>query len=189
MGRRKRHSGGGGGGKGNQWMGFIAIVFGTVAMLVTLIMFGIALDTLDTAYTSAGTYTEQVGLTSVMGIWPLVLFIMFMAAGLGALGAGAYVNVKKAITGGWMDIFMVVIMGTVSLVIALLMNTTIQGQLHTAYTDAANVSKTVNIADFAGLLSVMTIFGMVIFLSLMGTGIAQLSAAVYGGYKHLAGKM
>lgn len=190
MGRRKRrNSNRGGGGRGNQWIGFIAIVFGTVAMLICLIMFSIGLDTLDTAYTSAATYTEQVGLTSVMGIWPLILFIIFMAAGLGAMGAGAYVNVRKALGGGWMDVFMVVIMGTVSLIIALLMNTTIQSQLHTAYADAANTSKTVNIASFAGLLSVMTIWGMVVFLSLMATGLSQLAAAAYGSYKHLAGKI
>ncbi len=182
----------GGGGRSNTstgWLGFIAIVFGTVALLICLIMFGIGLDTLDTAYTSAATYTEQVGLTSVMGIWPLILFIIFMAAGLAAVGAGSYVNVKKALTGGWMDIFMVVIMGTVSLVISLLMNTTIQSQLHTAYVDASNVSKTANIASFSGLLSVMTIWGMVIFLALMASGLSQLIGAAYGSYKHLAGKM
>lgn len=189
MGRRRRSRGGGGRSGGNQWMGFIAIVFGTVAMLITLIMFSIGLDTLDTAYTSAATYTEQVGLTSVMGIWPLILFIIFMAAGLSALGAGSYVNIKKALSGGWMDVFMVVIMGTVSLIIALLMNTTIQAQLHTAYTSAANTTQTVNIASFSGLLSTMTIWGMVIFLSLMATGLSQLVAAAYGSYKHLSGKM
>jgi len=190
MGRRKKSfRGGGGGSRGNQWLGFIAIVMGTVSMLITLIMFSIGLDTLDTAYTSAATYTEQVGLTSVMGIWPLVLFIIFMAAGIGALTAGAYINVKKALSGGWIDVFMVVIMGTVSLIIALLMNTTIQAQLHTAYTDAACTTKTANIASFSGLLSTMTIWGMVIFLSLMATGISQIGAAAYGSYKHLSGKM
>lgn len=190
MGKRKFKKGGGGGSnRMNQWAGFMAIIFGTVAILICLITFSIALDTLDTAYTSAATYTEQVGLTSIMGIWPLVIFIIFMAAGIGALGAGAYINIKKAIGGNWMDIFMVVIMGTVTLVIALLMNTTIQAQLHTAYTDAANVSKTVNIASFSGLLSTMTIWGMVIFLTLMSAGLSQLGAAAYGSYKHLAGKM
>ena len=189
MGRFKRNKGGGGGPASNKWLGFMAIIMGTVAILITLIMYGIALDNLDTAYTSAATYTEQVGLTDVMGIWPLVLFIIFMTLGIGAVGVGAYTNVKKAITGGWMDIFLVVIMGTVTIVIAILMNTTIQGQLHTVYTTAANATETVNIASFSGLLNVMTIFGMVIFLSLMAAGVAPISAAGYGGYKHLAGKM
>lgn len=190
MSRRKGYRrGGGGGGKSNGWSGFITIVFGTVALLICLIMYGIGLDTLDTAYTTAATYTEQVGMTSVMGIWPLVLFIVFMAAGLAAVGAGTYSNVKRAMGGGWMDIFMVVIMGTVGLIISLLMNTTIQAALHTVYVDSACTTKTANIAQFSGLLSVMTIWGMVIFLTLMASGIGQISAAAYGSYKHLTGKM
>ena len=186
---RRNRGGGGGGGSGNKWMGFMSIIMGVVALLITLIMYGIALDNLDTAYTTAATYTEQVGLTDVMGIWPLVLFILFMTIGIGAIGVGAYVNVKKGLAGSWMDIFLVVIMGTVTIVIAILMNTTIQGQLHTVYITAANVTETVNIASFSGLLNVMTIFGMVIFLSLMAAGVGPILAAGYGGYKQLAGKM
>ncbi len=187
MGRRRLNRGGGGG-NSNQWTGFLTIVMGTVALLICLIMYGIALSSIDTAYTSAATYTEQVGLTSIMGIWPLVLFVIFMAAGLGAIGAGAYRNVKIAVSGGWMDIFLVVIMGTVGIIISLLMNTTIQAQLHTLYLTATNAT-TVNRASFSGLTSVMTIWGMVIFLSLMAAGVAQIGAAAYGSYKHLSGKM
>lgn len=172
--------------RGNQWMGFMAIVFGTVAMMVNLIMFNIGIGQLDTAYTAAATYTEQVGLTSVMGVWGLVLFIIFAAAGVAALGGGAYLQWKKATSGGWMDVFLVAIMGGVTLVIALIMNGTIQSALHTAYTTA---NACTNIASFSGLLDVMTIWGMVFFLVLMAAGIAQISGAAYGSYKHLAGKL
>ena len=186
--RRKRGGGGGGGGSvmQNKWGGYMAIVFGTIALLITLIMYGIALSNLDTAYTSAATYTEQVGLTSIMGIWPLVLFIIFMTAGLAAITGGTVMNWKKTSGGGWMDVFMGLILGTVGIVIAILMNTTIQSQLHSAYV-AANAST--NIASFSGLLSTMTIFGMVIFLSLMAAGTSHILAAGYGGYKHLSGKV
>ena len=187
--RKRRVPGRGSQGSQSQWLGFMAIIFGAVALLIDLIMFGIALDALDTAYTAAATYTEQVGLTEVMGIWPLVLFIIFMSAGLAALTGGALIQVRKATTGGWMDVFLVAIMGAVTLVISLLLNTVIQAQLATAYDDAANVTTTVNIASFAGLLDIMTIFGMVIFLSLMASGIAQIAGAAYGSYKHLAGKV
>lgn len=187
MGYRRRHSkSGGGGGKSSQWMGFMAIVMGAVALLVCLIMFGIGISSLDDAYTAAATYTEQVGLTDVMGIWGLVIFIVFMAAGIAALTGGSIVQWKKATTGGWMDVFMVAIMGGVTLVIALLLNGTIQTQLHAAYVTA---NATVNVAEFAGLLSIMTIWGMVIFLALMGAGISQLAGAAYGSYKHLTGKI
>lgn len=191
MGRRRRRSSGGGsrGGGLSNWGGFVSIIMGAVAMLVCLITYSIALDNLDTAYTTAATYTEQVGLTSVMGIWPLVLFMIFMAAGLAALGGGAYVQAKKALGGSWVDIILVIVMGTVTIVIATLMNTTIQGQLHTAYTNAACTTITANIASFSGLLNIMTIWGMVIFLTLMAAGIVPIGAAMYGSYKHLAGRM
>lgn len=185
--RRKRKSSGGGssGGRG-QWMGFMAIVFGTVAMMVNLIMFNIGIGQLDTAYTAAATYTEQVGLTSVMGVWGLVLFIIFAAAGVASLAGGSYLQWKKATSGGWMDVFLVAIMGGVTLVIALIMNSTIQSALHTAYTTA---NACTNIASFSGLLDIMTIWGMVFFLVLMSAGVAQIAGAAYGSYKHLAGKL
>lgn len=184
--RRHRSSGGGGGGGNGKWFGFIAIIMGIVAMIVNLIMFGIGIDALDDAYTAAATYTEQVGLTSIMGIWGMVIFLVFMAAGLAALTGGSIVNWKKGTSGSWMDIFMVAIMGGVTLVIALILNGIVQSSLHTAYI-AANA--TTNKAQFAGLLSIMTVWGMVIFLALMAAGISQIAAAGYGSYKHLAGKM
>lgn len=192
MGKRRRRSRGGGGGGGSGIMGRlsggIAIVMGTVALLIALIMYYITLDNLDAAYTSAATYTEQVGLQEVMGIWPLVLFLIFMSVGLAAIGMGAYVQAKRALSGQWMDIFLGVVMGTVAVVIATIMNTTIQSQLHTIYLDASNVSKIANIANFAGLLDTMTVFGMVIFVMLMGAGIAQLVAGGVGGFRKLTGR-
>lgn len=184
--KSRRRNGGGGSGRASQWMGFLAIVMGAVAVLVCLIMFGIGIDSLDTAYTAAATYTEQVGLTDVMGIWGLVIFIVFMAAGLAALTGGSVIQWRKATTGGWMDVFMIAIMGGVTLVIALLLNGTIQTQLHAAYVTA---NATTNKASFSGLLSIMTIWGMVIFLALMGAGLSQLAGAAYGSYKHLTGKL
>jgi len=184
--RNRSNNSSGGGSKASQWMGFLAIVMGAVAMLVVLIMFNIGIDALDAAYTDATTYTEQVGLTDVMGIWGLVIFIIFMAAGIAALTGGSIVQWKKATTGGWMDVFMVAIMGGVTLVISLLLNGTIQSALHTAY---VTVNATANLAEFSGLLDIMTIWGMVIFLALMGAGVSQLAGAAYGSYKHLTGKL
>lgn len=188
--RRKRSSNGGGGGSSSvmasRWSGFLAIVMGAVALLICLIGFNIGIGSLDTAYTAAAAYTEQVGLTDVMGIWGLVIFIIFMAAGIAALTGGSVIQWKKATTGGWMDVFMVAIMGTVTLVISLILNGTIQTALHTAYVTA---NATVNKASFTGLLDIMKIWGMVIFLALMGAGVSQLAAAAYGTYKHLAGKI
>lgn len=183
---RKKGIGGGGGSGVGKWMGFISIVMGVVALIVCLIMFNIGIGALDDAYTAAATYTEQVGLTDVMGIWGLVIFIVFMSAGIAALTGGSIIQWRKATTGGWMDVFLVAIMGGVTLVICLLLNGTIQSTLHDAYVTA---NATVNKAQFVGLLDIMTIWGMVIFLGLMAAGISQLAGAAYGTYKHLAGKI
>ncbi|OGO00998.1 MAG: hypothetical protein A2Y58_03235 [Chloroflexi bacterium RBG_13_51_52] len=186
--RRKRSGGGGGGGggKSGQWMGFMAIIMGIVALIINLIMFNVGIGALDDAYTAAATYTEQIGLLDIMGIWGMVIFLIFVAAGIAALTGGSVMQWRKAVAGSWMDVFMVAIMGGVTLVIALILNGIAQTTLHTAYL-AANA--TVNKAHFTGLLDIMGIWGMVIFVSLMAAGIAQIAAAAYGSYKHLAGKM
>jgi hypothetical protein len=184
--RKKKAGSSGGSRNGSQWMGFLTIVFGTVAMLVNMIMFTIAIGQLDTAYTAAATYTEQIGLTDVMGIWAMVIFIIFAVAGIAALTGGSIMQWRKAVGGGWMDVFLVAIMGGVTLVIALIMNGTIQSSLHTAWSTA---NATTNIASFSGLLDIMEIWGMVFFLALMATGISQIAGAAYGSYKHLAGKL
>ena len=188
---RKRKSGGGGGGEGMTGVAapLIANIFGAVMMLIALILFGIGLSSLDTAYTAAATYTEQVGLTDIMGIFALVIFLVVMGVGIAALGAGSVMSWRRAQSGGWMGVFMAFVMGVVGLVIALLLNTIIQGQLHTVYTTAANASATVNIAQFAGLLDVMTIWGMIIFISLIASGITGIVGAGVGGYKTLRAKM
>lgn len=185
MGFRRKHRGGGkGGGGGNQWMGFMVTVFGGVLLLISLIMFGIAIAQLDTSITSAGTYTEQVGVTSIMGIFGLVVFLVLTGSGLAAVTGGSVMTWKRTVGGGWMDVFLAFIMGTVSLVISLIVFGITQNQLHTAYV-AANA--TVNKASFTGLLSIMGIFGVVFFLAYIGTGLSAIAAAGYGGYKNLKG--
>lgn len=165
--------------------GFMSIIFGCVSLVICLITYLIALGQLDDAYTAAATYTEQVGLTDVMGIWPMVIFLVFMFIGLALIGAGAAVQVKKTVSGGWTDIFLGIVFGTVTIVIATILNNVIQGQLHTVYVTAANVSETANIASFAGLLDIMKIFGMVIFITLLSSGIAQLAGSAWGGFKNI----
>ena len=184
--RRKSSGGGGGGGMSGGAAPLIANIFGAVMMLIALILFGVAIDSLDTAYTAAGTYTEQVGLTDVMGIFGLVVFLVIVGVGIAALGAGSVMSWKRAQSGGWMGVFMAFVMGVVGLVIALLLNTIIQGQLHTAYL-AANA--TANVASFVGLLDVMTIWGMIIFISLISSGIVGIVGAGVGGYKNLKAQM
>lgn len=184
MARYRRSRGGRvGGNKFNSWGGTILIIFGCVSQLICLIMFTIAIGQLDTALTAAKTYTYMVSLDDVMGVFGMVVFLAFMVLGIGALGGGAYLNIKGKMGGSWMDLFMLAVNGGIALVVALIMNGIILAQLDTAY-GTANV--TTNVADFVGLLDVMEIFGLVIFISLIGTGLAQIAGVGVGAYKKFA---
>lgn len=180
-----RGNGGIGSGK-SQFVGLIGTIFGAIALLIALITFGIAIGQLDTAYTAAEAYTDQVGLTDVMGIWGMVIFVIFMAVGLSAVIGSSVMQWKKIAGGGWTEIFIGVIMGTVSVVVALILNTLIQAQLHAAQ---VTVNATTNVANFPGLVDIMTIWGMVIFLTLISAGVSSLLAASYGGYRQMKGGM
>lgn len=181
----KRYNRGRSGGFIKEHMGgFMAIIFGCIAVFIAIIMFQIGLTQLDTAYTAAATYTEAVGYEETVGVVPLVLFLVFMMVGLGAITGGAVMQAVKAVKGGWTEVFMGVIFGTVSFVIALIMNGIIATQLHTAY---AAAQATTNIANFAGLLSVMGVFYLVIFWVIIGSGISSIAASGYGAYRNLRG--
>ena len=166
------------------WAGTILTIFGSVSLLVCLIMFGIGIQQLDTAYTAAGTYTEQVSLQSIMGPFGMVIFLAFMMLGLGAVVGGGYLNIKRGLGGGWTEILMLAIFGGITLVISLIMFGIINTQLHTAYTTA---NGTTNIASFVGLLSVMGVWGVVIFVSMIGSALAQFGFAGFGAYNRIKG--
>lgn len=182
--RRSRRSGGGSRGGIKNFAGLLGTVFGSIALLICLIGFGIAIDQLDTAYTSASAYADQVGLTEVMGIWGMILFVIFMAVGLSAIAGGAVYQWFKVTKGGWMDIFLGIVQGVVSIVIALILNTLIQAELHTAQ---VTVNATTNVASFSGLVSIMTLWGMVIFITLISAGVSALIAAGVGGFRQMKG--
>jgi hypothetical protein len=158
---------------------------GTVAMLIALITFQIVLSNFDTAYTSASGYTWMTGLTSIMGVWPMVLLILFMVAGLGGIGVGAYINWRKATGGSWNDIFMVFVMGAVSCVIAIIMFGIVNTQMHTL---AVAINATTNIASFTGLYNMVTIWPMVIFVIMMAGAVSAIVAAGIGGWRNIRGR-
>lgn len=187
MPRRKKRSYKGGGGRSGgagAWGGTIAIVFGTIAMLACLIMFGIGIQQLDSAITSAATYTEQTSLTDIMGIFGLVIFLAFMLLGLAGLVGGTYYNVKS-LSSDWSQLVLLAIMGGITLVITLIMFGINNTQLHTAYVTA---NATTNKAKMVGLVDIMGIWGMVLFVIMLGSALTQIGFAVWGGGRMLFGR-
>lgn len=75
---------------------FGLIVSGAVAVLIAIIVFGVVIGQLDTAMTTANSTTNTMtGLYDIMGIWGIVLWVGFMAAGMSMIGAGIYTSVKS----------------------------------------------------------------------------------------------
>lgn len=164
------------------WGGTLLTIFGTISMVICLVMFNIAIGALDDQLTTAATYTEMTSLTDVMGIFGMVIFILFMSLGLSSLVGGTYVNIKKALGGDWLSIAMSGISGGITIVIATVMNGIILAQLHTAYT---TVNATVNKASLVGLLDIIGIWGIVIFVALMLSAGSQIVGSGVGAFKRV----
>lgn len=74
---------------------FGLIVGGAVSILIAIIVFGVVVGQLDTAMTTANsTVNTMTGLYDIMGIWGIVLWVGFMAAGMSMIGAGIYTSVQ-----------------------------------------------------------------------------------------------
>lgn len=164
-------------------VGLVSQVIGGAFLLLALILFGIAIGQLDTAYTSAATY-DQVGLTDIMGIWGMLLWLVFVGVGIGVIAGGSIYNWIKTMGGGWMEAFMSFAYGAVALVIALILNTVVQAQVNTAQ---VAINATTNIANFPGLYNISRIFGMLIFLTLVGSGVSGIVAAGWSATKAIRG--
>lgn len=85
---------------GGGWMDLLMLaVMGGITIVISLIMNGIILAQLDTAYGTANVTTnvaDFVGLLDVMAVFGMVIFLVLMAGGLsqvGGAGFGAYKRV------------------------------------------------------------------------------------------------
>lgn len=169
----------------NRWIGPISIVFGAICLLVSLISFNIAIGQLDDALTTAATYTEQVGVTDVMGLGGMIFWIVFVGAGLVAVGVGGYAQFMQVSKGGWIDVFISVIMGAISIVMVLVLYNITQSQLHTAWT---TVNATVNVASFSGLLDIIGIFGIVTWAIMVLSAVSGVFGGIFGIVQRIRGK-
>jgi hypothetical protein len=82
---------------------FMLVIYGSIAVVCALVMFGVALNQLTT---NIGTVQNTVsmnlspaqswfpGLQSVMGVFGIVIFITLIGSGLAMIGGGAYGMIK-----------------------------------------------------------------------------------------------
>lgn len=185
MARKRRRSGGGGGVRsigGGIWGGPLMQIMGAVVLVICMIVFGLTIQSLDTGITSAAAYSWATGLASTMGVFGMVFWLVFVGAGLAAVGGGAYVNIKKGMAmGGVGGTAMLVVFGGVSILIMMIVNNLALAQLNTSI---GVVNSTTNYATyFTGVVSIMGVFGLVIFVTLAGSSLSQFAAAFYTGFK------
>lgn len=75
---------------------FQKIVYGVVAILIAIILFGIIVTQLDTAMTTANSTTNTMtGLYDVMGIWGIVLWLAIVGSGMGLIVSGAVEGIRS----------------------------------------------------------------------------------------------
>jgi len=81
--------------KGN----FGLIIFGVIAIVVSIVLFGVAVEQLDTAMTAANSTNltnEMPGLYDVMGVYGILFWVAITGSGLAMLGFGVWGTVKSA---------------------------------------------------------------------------------------------
>lgn len=167
------------GGNTGMMSGVMMVIFGVVLLIADLIMYGIAVDQLDTAITTASTYSANMpGLASIMPLWGMILFLIFMALGIGSLVGGTAMSIRAQWGSGWMGMLMLAIMGGIVIIVSLVGNGLVVSQLETAIETTNQTTNTMT-----GAVDIMGVFGMVLFLALMLPGVAMLGGAVYGGYR------
>lgn len=162
------------------------IVFGCVIMIVSLIVFGIVIEQLDTSITTTSALihvTDMQGLTSIMPLWGMIIFMLFVTGGLASLIGGAVLTIKSRYGGGWMDTVMLAITGGISTLVAIVCYGLAITQLDTAMT---TVNATTN--TLTGTYDIMGVFGMVIFIAFMGAGLSMIVAAGVSGFQAVKSK-
>ncbi len=77
---------------------FMLVIYGSIAVVVALVMFGVALTQLTTniqTVNASSVYANMFpGLASVMGVFGMVIFITLIGSGLAMIGGGAYGMIK-----------------------------------------------------------------------------------------------
>jgi hypothetical protein len=77
---------------------FMLVIYGAIAIVIALVMFGVALNQLTTSINSVNSTSAYAimfpGLSSVMGVFGIVIFITLVGSGLAMIGGGAYGMIK-----------------------------------------------------------------------------------------------
>ena len=78
---------------------FGLIIYGVIAIVISIVMFGVATTQLDTAMTAANStnlVNTMPGLYDIMGIYGIVFWVGITGAGLAMLGFGVVGTVRAA---------------------------------------------------------------------------------------------
>ena len=73
------------------------ILFGTIGLIVSIILAAVATSQLDTAMTTAGAVVNTMaGLSATMGIYGIIFWVAITGSALSMLGFGVYGTIRRS---------------------------------------------------------------------------------------------
>jgi len=139
-------------------------LMGLIMIAIAFILFPIVIDGTETILGwNEGNLTAFTGLSSVVGIAPMMVFVFVVFGGIGMTGVGAFRSAKSGNVG--MNLLLALIM----IAIAFVVYPIVLDGADTILSDA-------NIADYTGLSSIAAIAPLLVFVSMLFAGIG------IGGY-------
>ena len=150
-------------------------LMGLIMVAISMILFPIIIDGTETimAWTgTGGNITQFTGLSSIVPIAPMMIFVFLIFGGLGLSGYGA---IKTAQSG---KIGMALLMSLIMLAIAFVVYPIVMD-------GAATIINDPNIDSYTGLAAIAKIAPMLVFVMML---FESLGTGAYAGYKAIKGK-
>ena len=148
------------------------VLMGLIMIAIAFILFPIVITGTETilAWTTTGgnsTLATFTGLSSVVGIAPMMIFVFVVFGGIGMTSVGAFRSAKTGKTG------MNLLLSLIMLAIAFVVYPIVLDGADTILSDA-------NIADYTGLSSIAAIAPLLVFVAMLFAGIG---IGGYTGYR------
>lgn len=139
-------------------------LMGLIMIAIAFILFPIVIEGTETILAwNSGNLTAFTGLSSVVGIAPMLVFVFVVFGGIGLTGVGAFRSTKAGTTG--MNLLLAIIMIAIAFVVYPIV---LDG--------AGTILDDANIDDYTGLGAIAAIAPLLVFVSMLFAGIG------IGGY-------
>jgi hypothetical protein len=111
--------------------GIVSQVMGSMVIFLCLILFGVFLKGLNDSLSSI--FSWEIGLPSIVPIFGLIIYLIFLFVGLSVVGVGDYLNLSDSINGDWVNKLLMIVSGVMSIIVSVIMYSMILAQLDVIY--------------------------------------------------------